>query len=544
MSLRIIIIRRSLTLIVLVLGCLMLSSCLSLDVTSSDDYIGPTKMEPNAFAPPVGQEPNAPPKPPIEANAPAKPEEQNKTLQITISQATLLALENNTGLVVQRFNPQIKRTSEQQELSVFDPTLKIDYSNDQSKIGDLKSRSNTVDAGVSQKLAAGTTLGLTGTTTIDETASTDEYASQLVFGMTQPLLQGFGTAVNMASVNQARIETKATQYDLRGYVEALVATIEETYWDYALAEKQIQIFTQSLEVAQKQLEETQERINVGKLAQSELAAAEAEVALRKEALISAKSTLDKTKLTLLQLLNPQGSNPWNKEIILETKPSVPEIQLDEVSPHVALAMQMRPELNAAKLRLQKNELQIVKTKNGLLPKLDLFITLGRTGYANSFGDSVKNIGKDNNYSTSAGVNFEFPPLNRAAQAANLNAVISRDQARESLKNLGQLVELDVRNAFLDIITFKEQVAATAATRKLQEEKLRAETEKFRVGKSTSLLVAQAQRDLLQSQINETQAIADYIKSFVQLYKFEGSLLERRGIASPGRQSVKLNMPGL
>jgi len=72
-----------------------------------------------------------------------------------------------------------------------------------------------------------------------------------------------------------------------------------------------------------------------------------------------------------------------------------------------------------------------------------------------------------------------------------------------------------------------------ATRKFQEEKLRIETEKFRVGRSTNLFVAQAQRDLLASRIGEVQALVNYLKSLTRFYQLEGSLLERRGIQAPG-----------
>ena len=108
------------------------------------------------------------------------------------------------------------------------------------------------------------------------------YTTRLGASVTQPLLRGFGTTVNLASVEQAKIDTKASQYELRGFVENLVAQIEETYWDYALAERQIEIVNQSLEISQKQLDETKERIALGSLARSEVITAEAEVALRQE----------------------------------------------------------------------------------------------------------------------------------------------------------------------------------------------------------------------------------------------------------------------
>jgi outer membrane protein TolC len=278
---------------------------------------------------------------------------------------------------------------------------------------------------------------------------------------------------------------------------------------------------------------------VGSLAKSEEVTAEAELATRQENLINAKSNLAKTKLSLLQLINPPRVNLWNRDINLLSTPENPAEKLADIEQHVMIAMQMRPELNQAKLQWQRDELEIVKTKNGLLPQLDLFITLGKTGYADSFGRSAENIAHKNNYDIIGGITFEYPPVNRGAEARNLRAVITRDQAREAINNLSQTIEVDVRDAYLEIIRTKEQVAATAVTRKLQEEKLRVEIEKFRVGLSTSLLVAQTERDLFLSQIAENFAVVNHIKAFVEFYRLEGTLLERRGIASPGRETVKL-----
>ncbi|NLH16566.1 MAG: TolC family protein, partial [Phycisphaerae bacterium] len=199
---------------------------------------------------------------------------------------------------------------------------------------------------------------------------------------------------------------------------------------------------------------------------------------------------------------------------------------------------MRPDLNQARLLLQRNELEVVKTRNGLLPRLDLFITLGNTGYADSFGSSIERLDREN-YDVLAGLAYEFPPLNRAARAENLRATLSRQQAREAIDNLTQLAQVDVRAAYVEVLRNREQIVATAATRILQEEKLRVETEKFAVGKSTSLLVAQAQRDLLDSRISEVQAVINVMRAQVELFRQDGSLLQRRGIISPGDTPVNL-----
>jgi outer membrane protein TolC len=184
-------------------------------------------------------------------------------------------------------------------------------------------------------------------------------------------------------------------------------------------------------------------------------------------------------------------------------------------------------------------LEVVKTKNGLLPKLDAFINFGKTGYADTFDRSMNNLDEDS-YDVTFGLTFEYPVSNQAARARYARAILSRDQMLKALENLVQLVQVDVRSAYIEVTRTREQITATAATRNFQEEKLRAESEKFRVGKSTSLLVAQTQRDLVASQIAEIEAFANYLKALVSLYGLEGSLLQRRGISASGAEPVVLD----
>ncbi|MFN2144087.1 MAG: TolC family protein [Anaerolineales bacterium] len=202
--------------------------------------------------------------------------------------------------------------------------------------------------------------------------------------------------------------------------------------------------------------------------------------------------------------------------------------LDNVQEHVDLALKKRADLNQAQLLAQKGEIEVVKTKNGLLPQMDLFINLGKTGYADSFGGSVENLVEDG-YDALVGLSFTYPVKKRSAQAQHRRATLVMAQTRQAILNLSQLVELDVRSAYIQVGRAKDQIDASRATRLLQEEKLRIETEKFKVGRSTNFMVAQAQRDLVGSRISEIQAVADYLISLTRLHQMEGALLDRRGI---------------
>jgi outer membrane protein len=473
---------------------------------------------------------------------------QDGALRLTVMDAILLGLENNQSLRVQRFEPAISQTYEQQEEAVFDTVFTGGVSGQKSIAEEKRTEvagmtdveAKTVDglAGISKFLPTGTKISIDGTTNLVNSSDNEDNIDSTRAGVsiTQSLLKGMGTSVNLASLRQARLDTLSTEYQLRGFAESLVANIETTYWDYALAQRKVEIYTDSLHLAEQQLAETRERIAVGKMAELDLSAASAEVASRQAILINARSVLNKVRIQLLSLLNPGGSNAFQREISLLDQPVMPPNDMDEVSTHVAVAMRMRPDLNETRLAIQSGDLEVVKTRNGLLPQLDLFIMLGSSGYANSFRSSSRNINGDF-YDAAVGLKFAYPLGNNDAQAQYHRAKLSRDQSTEILANMQQLAEVDVRLAYLDIGRAREEIAATAVLVKLREETVKFEVEKFRIGRSTPLLVAQTQRDLLISQILQIEVTVNYIKSFVNLYLSEGSLLERRGISTPGREPV-------
>lgn len=457
-------------------------------------------------------------------------------LDLSLEDAVVLSLRNNQSLIVQRFDPAITRTAEEKQKAVFDPVLGWSVEGQRTRSPsaeeDAYESSDSLGGGLSleKSFPAGTTVELDISSDINESPQPDK--SRVGITATRPLLRDSGSEVNLVSIRQARLDTDISIHELRGFAESLVAQVEEAYWDLALAEKEVDISGQSLELAENQVEETRERIRVGKLAGSELVAAEAEAALRLEALINARSKQKSARLKLMRLVNPPGKGLWDREVRLLDQPVIPEgshLDLD-IEELVNRALVIRPDINQARLQLEQGDLEIVRTKNGLLPRLDVFITLGKTGYSDSFGGSLGDTLDGEGFDVRIGLNGEFPWKNRSAKATHGRAILDRRRAAEALENLSQLVQLDIRSAFVEAVRLKEQVTATAATLKLQEEKLRAETEKFRVGKSTSFLVAQAQRDLVASRTSEAQSVASYLKALVELYRLEGALLDRRGIA--------------
>lgn len=481
---------------------------------------------------------------PRQPEVPPSPfDKASNEINLSVEQAVFAALQGNRELMVHQFKPMIAGAFEQIERGAFDPELFAELFYTEEKASEV-SRSTeeqfSVQAtdrfgvmGVRQRLPTGTTVELSASQERNTSNRTPEQQDARVgLSVTQSLLRGLGPVVNLVGVRQAELETQASVYELRGFTEATLAEAETAYWEFVLAEREIAIFKRSLEVARQQLREIEQRIEVGMLPEIEAAAARAEVARREQATIEAQSTLEDRRLRLLRIVNPSGG--LGLKVRSTSRPGLTPQAITDLESRVALAQEVRPDLNEARLRWRHNRLETIATRNGLLPKLDIFVVLGKTGYAASFGDSVSNLDGPT-YDIAAGLRLSQYLGNRAARGHHAAALATARQAAAAVENLRQLVGLDVRLAANQVERARRQISATRLTRELQELTVEAEIERFNVGKSTSLLVAQAQRDLLASQINEAQAILYYRIALVRLYLAEGSLLERRGVSVVARK---------
>jgi outer membrane protein len=494
-----------------------------------------------------------------------------KPLVLSVEDAVLLSLNRNRDLKVQILNPQIAETVTQEKMAPFDlsPFLKLKFEQTTDKstrtrddilvqypelenpLGDIQKVINDTTTqipagslGFSKLFSTGTKLefGLESQSsdrksdqTLQHTFINDKksfsdttYSDSASITLTQPLLQGSGKKVNLSLAQQAEMDRQISTYELQQYAIELVAKVQKNYWDLVLADETLKIREKSLELSERQMSETQERINLGKQAESELVSAQAEVAAENGKVIDAKSTRSKRTLDFLYLLNPDVDTLWEQHVQLTTPPAPVDREIGNVQEHIAMALRFRPDINQAYLNLRKGDLEVVRTKNGLLPRLDFFITLKQAASTSDsrFPSSLHDY-NDSDYI--AGLNLSRPFGNTQAKAQARRAGLDRLKYQEGIENLKQEVQVDVRKAIVEIDRCREQIVAMGANRSKQEEKLKVEQEKFRVGRSTNLLVFQAQRDLTEAQVNEVTAVVEQIKAFIDLQVCEGTLLQQWSI---------------
>ena len=462
-----------------------------------------------------------------------------KKIDLSIEQSVMLALNNNKELQIQQLQPVISGTFEQIERGVYDTELFINAeyqkiresqmsnSNEEQEVNDEKEAA--VSLGIRQLLPSGTKIEMSVEKEQNK-SNNDPKSHKATIGLsiTQSLLKGYGSKVNLASIKIAELDSSATKYQLLEFTQTLVADIEITYWEYVLAKQKIKIFEQSLKIAKKQRDEIEQQISIGILPKNEAAAARTEVALREEALIEANSIMENRRLKFLRLIAVDPEKHFDMQIIPISKPDIKPEPINDLKERLELAEKLRPDLNEARLRLKQKRLETTITRNGILPKLDMFIILGHSGYADSFSNSFKNF-DNSNYDYTLGMQLNHYIGNRAAINKDYGSQLNREQASKAIANLKRIVHFDVRSAVNDLEHARKQISATRITLMFQKQTAKAEKDRFKVGSSTALMVSQAYRDLLSARNAEIEAIINYRIALIKLYIAEGSLLERRGL---------------
>ena len=455
------------------------------------------------------------------------------------------ALEQNQALKLDKLRPEISNTGIESAESEFDTTLRASAgmnSNKSSTLGSLSRDSASSDTRTEEKrvsrgsdfavsldgrLPTGTdySAGLGGSRS--STPSTFPfYNSDVNLGITQNLLRGAGVEVNMVRIWAAQNNFVISLYQLQQGVIDLVTDVVLSYCDLYLALETLSIRMGAYEVAKEQRLRTEEFVRVGKAPPLDFLAAQAEESARISELIVSATEIKKQQLAFARLINPEYlPSGWVTRIFPARKPTVPteEFRPDE---RVKLALKYRPDIQQAYLDLANGELDVVRTQNGLLPALDFFANGGFSGSGDTWHDSGSRTRSGDYSNWRVGLQFSYALQNRSAQAAYRRANFSRQLAEESILNLQQVVEVAIRTAVIDIDRTRRLIDSTKVTASLRGEELKAETERYNVGRSTQLLVQQAQRDKFNADQNELTAEVAHMRAIVQLYSAEGTILQR------------------
>jgi outer membrane protein TolC len=496
-------------------------------------------------------------------------------VSLTIEDAVKLALDKNLDIVVQRLNPEINDLSIATARAAFFPSLTSTVltqgtttPSTNSIAGGAAAAPVTQDAsnwngGLAQNLRwGGGNYNLTLNNTRSTSTSTvnlynPSYQPLWSAQFTQPLLRNFRTDNNRQQLQVTKLNRDISDVQLKATITNTVSNVRNAYWDYVFAVQSVDVAKQSLDLANKQVEDNQTRVQVGTMAPIDVVQAQAQAASALQNLVVAQASMRTGELALKRLIVSGTEDPnWNANLDPVDRPEFrpEEIDLDAA---IRRALSQRTDLLTAQKDVQINDVTLKYLNDQTRPQADVVANYGLGGIggtqlqrANSgigggpnpitgsipggYTDSLSSLFGANYPRWTVQLNFSYP-LGLSAQSANVaRARVQLNQVQAQLKQLELQVATDLTNQAITIRSNAERVQAAQAARELAQRQLDAENSKFAVGMSTNYFVITAQNQLSTAQNNELQAILNYRKSLVDFDRLQQTTLTSQNITLVGR----------
>jgi outer membrane protein len=384
--------------------------------------------------------------------------------------------------------------------------------------------------------------------------------SSLDLTVTQPLLQGFGLALNNRNIRVAKNNIKAADYVFRQQLINSVANVVQLYWTLVAANSTVNVNQQAVAVAQKLYDDNKKQVEIGTLAPIEVVRAEAQLATAQQALVAAQSAVLQLEAVLKSALSRNGlaSLPILEAHVIPTDPiRIPETEaIQPVQDLVSRALDNRPDVAQSRIQLNNADIILSGTRNALLPSLSFVGDMrsnalvgsqntvegvnATTGllstppiadpfFVGGYGTVLAQLFGRNFPTYSVGLSLTIPLRNRAAQANLATASVNLRQNQLLLQRQINQIRVDVQNAITAVNQARTQYEAAVKGRVLQEQTLDADQKKLALGATTVYQVIQDQRDLTTAAAAEVTAQATYAGARVQLDVATGSTLANNNV---------------
>ena len=456
------------------------------------------------------------------------------------------ALQQNFDVQIQRYNPQIALYNLRAYYSGYDPTFSMtgehDYNayssaynsvNSITNVPSSLSRVNKFGPGIKGSMPWGLTYGLSGS--IDESTGTQpDYSSGSIgVTLTQPLLKGFWIDTTRLNIRVAKNRLKYSEQGLRQQLITSVTDVVTAYFELIYAQQNVQVQQQSLDLAQTQLDQDKQRVQIGTLAILSVQQDESQVAQNQANLIAAQSTLDTDQNALKNLLTDDYSKWYDVDIQPTATMGALQQQID-LQDSWSKGLAERPDLLQAKLNVEQQGIQLKYYRNQLFPELDLTGSYGFNGAGTEYRGTFNQFNQGNSPFYTYGAALTVPLSNVGPRNQYKSTKATLQQILLQLKQLEQNIMVDIDNAVKQVESDYQSVQATRQARIYAEAALDAEQKTYGVGKATTFEVLTYQNNLTTARSAEIRALANYNEALATLAQQEGTILDQYNITLEGK----------
>jgi Outer membrane protein len=277
--------------------------------------------------------------------------------------------------------------------------------------------------------------------------------------------------------------------------------ITQAYLNILLAKENIVYLQDVVNTIHAQVEQGQQRVKAGTIAEKDLLELQATEATDKYNLVSAQNTQRQYLINLKQILQLPFDSTFD---IIYTTVSNDNLVITPLEEAQRLALQNRPEIKSSALNVDIGQIGIEKAKTGLKPTLSLGGSIN-TSYAKSPGSTYFTQLGDNFYQQ-LGVTLSIPIIDKKVTKTNVEkAKIATAQAKLSLQNTQTTLSQTVEQAYINVLNAQSQYTAANEQLRYAKESYRIAGEQLKIGTYNTV-------EFLQQKNQYVQSLQTYIQS--------------------------------
>ncbi len=395
------------------------------------------------------------------------------------------ALENNIQIKQQQLNTKYYENQVSQAKSNRLPNLNAQIGNDNS-FGRSLTYLNTYKNVNSSSITGGASTNLT-------------------------IFNGFQLS---NTIDKYELDLQATLKDLQKAKDDMMLNIAGMYLQILFSEELVLVDEAQIEVTKQQLSRTQQLVEAGSLAKGAQLEIEAQMAREELQLVNNKNDLQLSYLALYQLLELPIAESFKIE-----KPNLPEIKANlSMANSIDVfnnALNVRPEIQAAQLRVKSAEKDLEIAKGNQYPSLSFnanYYNLFNNKYTDingediAFGDQLKNNGR-----SSLGLTLGIPIFNRFQVKNGIsNAELQIQDYQYRLQTSSNTLRKEIEQAYTNALAALNRYLSTEKAVESMKEAFRYVEEKFNVGMVNSVDYNLQKNQLTSAQSELLQAKYEYI----------------------------------
>lgn len=317
---------------------------------------------------------------------------------------------------------------------------------------------------------------------------------------------------------QAKIQVAQADYVLSAARLDLMQRTSQAYFDVLLAQDKIDLIIAQKAAITRQLEQAQANFEVGTSTITDVHEAQSRYDLLLAQEIAANNELEIKKRAIQAIISDMPGPLASAKESLNV--GIPQPQ--EMEGWVEIAEAQNPQLAVQQHALQIANKDVDRANAGHYPTLDAVAS-----YTESYSDGgVNGIGSDQE-NTTIGLQLKIPLFEGGSTSSkSREAVANQQKAREDLEQIRRTIDLQTRQAYLNVASAVAQVKAYEQALTSSQSSLDSTNLGYEVGVRTSVDVLNAQQQLYSAKRDLLQARYTWLLSVIQLKAAAGVLTEK------------------